>query len=153
MIACACYKSGRRLRFMATTFERHVLENLEGWRTRPADLLVGTWKLVSCDAYRRNGQIVALYGRNPDGRLFYDASGNMSVNVMRRGRPAFGSAQKSRASGEEMRAAYQGYEAYFATYSVDEPGSLILHRVLGGLFPNWTGTLQARYFRFDGPDR
>ena len=52
-----------------------------------------------------------------------------------------------------MRAAYQGYEAYFSTYLVDCEHGMINHRVLGGLFPNWTGSLQPRYYRFEGPDR
>ncbi|HTO99805.1 MAG TPA: lipocalin-like domain-containing protein [Anaerolineales bacterium] len=117
------------------------------------NLLVGTWRLVACNAYRRNGQIVPIYGENPEGRLFYDAAGNMSVHLMRAGRPNFRDPYKFRATDEEMRAAYQGYEAYFSTYEVDAGRCLIHHTVLGGLFPNWTGSIQSRYFRFDGPDR
>ena len=117
------------------------------------DLLVGTWKLVSCNAHRRNGQVVPIYGEHPEGRLFYDAAGNMSVHIMRGGRPAFKDALKFRATDEEMRAAYQGYEAYFSTYQVDCDRCVIDHHVLGGLFPNWTGSVQSRFFRFDGPDR
>ncbi len=114
---------------------------------------VGTWKLVSCDARRRNGQVVSIYGPDPEGRLFYDAAGNMSVHIMRAGRPPFRDPQKFRATEEEMRLAYQGYEAYFSTYDVDWDRCQVNHKVLGGLFPNWTGTIQARYFRFEGPDR
>ncbi len=114
---------------------------------------VGTWKLVSCDARRRSGQVVSIYGPDPEGRLIYDAAGNMSVHIMRAGRPPFRDPQKFRATEEEMRAAYQGYEAYFSTYEVDWDRCQVNHKVLGGLFPNWTGTLQARYFRFEGPDR
>lgn len=114
---------------------------------------VGTWRLVSCNAHRRNGQVVPIYGPNPEGRLFYDDAGNMSVHIMRAGRPPFHESEKFRASNEEMRAAYQGYEAYFSVYEVDREHSLINHRVLGGLFPNWTGTIQARFYYFEGPDR
>lgn len=120
---------------------------------RGANPFVGTWKLVSCNAQRRNGQAVPMYGPNPEGRLFYDAAGNMSVHIMRAGRPRFQQELKFRASDEEMRQAYQGYEAYFAMYEVDSDACAIHHRVLGGLFPNWTGTVQSRYYRFEGPDR
>ena len=118
-----------------------------------ANPFVGTWKLVSCDAHRRNGQVVPIYGPGPEGRLFYDAVGNMSVHIMRAGRPRFREEHKFRASDQEMRQAYQGYEAYFSTYEIDAEESVIHHHVLGGLFPNWNGSVQSRYYRFEGPDR
>ena len=138
---------------MATLHEKQSLTGLRAWDNLTDNLFVGTWKLISCDAYRRNGQVLPIYGPNPDGRLFYDAAGNMSVHLMRADRPNFRAAEKFRATDEEMRAAYQGYEAYFSTYKVDWERGLINHRVLGGLFPNWTGSLQPRYFRFEGNDR
>jgi hypothetical protein len=119
----------------------------------PRNLFVGTWKLISCDAHRRNGQVLAIYGPNPVGRLFYDCAGNMSVHLMRAERPRFRHTDKFRATDEEMRAAYQGYEAYFSTYDVDDSRCVINHRVVGGLFPNWTGSVQSRFYQFDGPDR
>jgi len=111
---------------------------------------VGVWKLVSCDAVRRNGSVLPIYGRNPIGRLYYDAAGNMSVHIMKSGRPNFQDQTKFRATPPEMRAAYESYEAYFSTYQIDEQNRVISHTVLGGLFPNWTGTVQARYYQFDG---
>ncbi len=114
---------------------------------------VGVWKLISCDAFRTNGSILPIYGKNPVGRLYYDADGNMSVHIMKAGRPNFKSETKFRAQPAEMRAAYEGYEAYFATYEVDEANHIVRHFVIGGLFPNWTGTIQSRYFQFDGNDR
>ena len=119
----------------------------------PSNPFVGTWKLVSCNAHRRNGQVVAIYGPHPEGRLFYDAAGNMSVHIMQAERPPFKSAYKFRATDQEMRAAYQGYEAYFSTYEVDWQRCVVNHKVLGGLFPNWTGSMQARHFRFESPNR
>ncbi len=119
----------------------------------PSNPFVGTWKLVSCNAHRRNGQVLPIYGFNPEGRLFYDAAGNMSVHIMQAGRPAFKEPYKFRATEQEMRVAYQGYEAYFSTYEVNWENCVVSHRVLGGLFPNWTGTIQARHFCFEGPNR
>ena len=116
-------------------------------------LFVGTWKLISCNAHRRNGQVLAIYGPNPVGRLFYDSAGNMSVHLMRAERPWFRHGDKFRANHEEMRAAYKGYEAYFSTYDIDCERCVINHKVVGGLFPNWTGSVQSRFYQFDGPDR
>ena len=119
----------------------------------PMNQFIGTWKLVACEAHRRNGGVLPLYGKCPVGRLYYDAAGNMSVHIMRNGRPAFRDKTKFRATPEEMRLAYEGYEAYFSTYEVDEKESAIRHTVIGGLFPNWTGTIQSRFFRFEGENR
>ena len=72
---------------------------------------------------------------------------------MRAGRPNFKSETKFRAAPDEMRAAYQGYEAYFATYTVDADRCIVYHQVNGGLFPNWTNTVQARFYKFEGSGR
>ncbi len=111
---------------------------------------VGVWKLISCDALRKDGSVLPIYGRNPIGRLYYDAAGNMSVHMMKSGRTNFKDKTKFRAAPSEMRAAYDSYEAYFSTYEVDEANHVVNHRVLGGLFPNWTGTVQSRYYKFEG---
>lgn len=152
---------------MATIDEKHSLETLRGWlRTQGlravveapaastvARLFIGTWTLVSCNAYRRNGHVMPIYGPHPEGRLFYDAAGNMSVHIMQSERTRFKDPEKFRATASEMRLAYKTYEAYFSTYEVDAEHSVIRHHVHGGLFPNWTGTIQPRFYRFDGPDR
>ncbi len=109
---------------------------------------VGVWKLISCDALRTDGSVLPIYGKNPIGRLYYDALGNMSVHIMRAGRPNFTGDTKFRATPDEMRAAYESYEAYFSTYRVDESNGMIHHTVIGGLFPNWTGSLQSRHYKF-----
>ncbi|MFH1184609.1 MAG: lipocalin-like domain-containing protein [Chloroflexota bacterium] len=115
--------------------------------------LVGVWKLVSCDATRKNGTRIPIYGKRPVGRLFYDAAGNMSVHIMKSGRRRCESETKFGASDEEMKAAYEGYEAYFSKYAVDTERRTINHKVLGSLFPNWTGSTQTRYYAFDRDNR
>jgi hypothetical protein len=123
---------------------------MEADATMPSNSFVGVWKLISCDAIRKNGSILPIYGKNPIGRLYYDEAGNMSVHMMKSGRANFKDKTKFRATHSEMRAAYESYEAYFSTYEVDEANQVINHNVLGGLFPNWTGTVQARYYTFEG---
>ncbi len=113
----------------------------------------GVWKLVSCDAARSPGNAMPIYGKNPIGRLYYDARGNMSVHIMKAGRPRCMSETKFRATPDEMRAAYESYEAYFSNYVVEAEMHRIHHTVIGGLFPNWEGTVQSRFYEFDGDDR
>ena len=113
----------------------------------------GVWKLVSCEAIRRNGTAIPIYGREPVGRLYYDENGNMSVHIMRADRqPIQGDSKFGRRDGD-VRAAFEGYEAYFSTYAVDTERRTIEHRVIGSLFPNWTGTVQTRFYEFEGRDR
>ena len=68
---------------------------------------VGVWKLISCDAIRKNGSVLPIYGKNPVGRLYYDEAGNMSVHMMKSGRANFKDQTKFRATHSEMRAAYE----------------------------------------------
>lgn|SRR5574341_26639 len=110
---------------------------------------VGVWKLVSCDAIRKDGSALPIYGKNPIGRLYYDVAGNMSVHIMRAGRPSFKGDTKFRATPDEMRTAYERYEAYFSTYVIDGENCMIHHTVIGSLFPNWTGTIQSRHYKFE----
>jgi len=113
----------------------------------------GVWRLVACDAARRNGGAMPIYGKNPVGRLYYDAAGNMSVHIMKAGRPRFKNDTKFRATPDEMRAACESYEAYFSNYVVEPAEHRIHHTVIGGLFPNWAGSVQSRYYEFDGDNR
>ena len=115
-----------------------------------ANSFVGAWKLISFDATRENGKVLPVYGKNPIGRLYYDAAGNMSLHLMKAGRANFNTFTKFGATPFETRAAYESYEAYFSTYEIDVTNQIINHTVLGSLFPNLTGTVQSRYYKFDG---
>ena len=115
--------------------------------------MVGLWKLVSCEAIRPNGIRIPIYGKHPVGLLYYDGAGNMSVHIMKSGRRHCNSETKFGASEAEMKAAYEGYEAYFSHYTIDTERRTISHRVVGSLFPNWTGSVQRRHYAFKGEDR
>ena len=129
---------------------RNVILSPEEDKTMSANSFVGAWKLISFDATRENGKVLPVYGKNPIGRLYYDVAGNMSLHVMKSGRANFDTRTKFRVPPSEMRAAYESYEAYFSTYKVDEANHIITHTVIGSLFPDWTGTVQSRYYKFDG---
>ena len=115
--------------------------------------LVGIWKLVSCEAIRTSGTRIPIYGRRPVGWLYYDEAGHMSVHIMKSGRHHCDSETKFGASDHEMKSAYEGYEAYFSNYSIDAERQTISHKVVGSLFPNWTGSTQHRYYAFDSANR
>src|SRR5215475_6617585 len=54
------------------------------------DRLVGTWKAVSWESVRRNGQVVNVWmGLQPIGLIIYQPSGYMAVQIMADPRPTF----------------------------------------------------------------
>jgi hypothetical protein len=108
--------------------------------------LIGTWRLVSYETIEPGGRRGRPYG-DADGRLSYDASGNMSGQVMRphRARVGLGDGQ-----AQQVRAAYTGYIAYYGTYEVAPDNQSVVHHVQGSLNPAWIGGDQIRSMRFDG---
>jgi hypothetical protein len=61
--------------------------------------------------------------------------------------PPFASGEGRKETDKEVRAAYDGYVAYFGTYRVDEAKSIVTHVVEGSLYPSYTGTDQPRPFK------
>lgn len=112
--------------------------------------LVGVWRLISFELKISGGQVVYPVGRDSRGMLVYDEQGNMAAQIMRVDRPLVTSGDQLRGTDAEVRAAFQGYLAYYGTYEVDETNSRVIHRVTGSLFSNWIGTEQVRRIRFDG---
>ncbi len=90
-------------------------------------------------------------GQHVVGQLFYDARGNMSGHVMRVDRPAFASNDPGSGTDAEVRAAFEGYVSYFATYTVNPTARTVTHHVRGASYPNWIGHDQIRYYRIHGP--
>ncbi len=110
---------------------------------------VGTWRLVSFESTGDDGITQYPYGRDAAGLIMYDARGNMSVQLANMHRPSFASSDQHRGTPEEIKAAFEGYNAYFGTYDVDEKKEIVTHHVKSSLFPNWSGGDNVRYYRFD----
>jgi hypothetical protein len=77
--------------------------------------------------------------------LMYDQLGNMSVILMRPGRPAFAAGDLLGGTLEEIKIAFEGFDAYCGTYTVDENQGIVIHHLLASGFPNWEGTDQVRH--------
>jgi len=66
--------------------------------------LIGTWKLVSSEFNLSSGDVIHPYGNDAVGLLIYAEDGQMSAQIMRRGRPSFASGDVLRHSrGNEGR--------------------------------------------------
>ena len=108
--------------------------------------LIGTWHLVSSEFRHTNGEVTYPIGQNAVGLLIYTAEGYMAVQLMRTDRPAFASDDVFQGTPEEIRAAYEGFTAYFGTYTVDDTAGKVTHNVQGHLFPNRIGSTVTREF-------
>ena len=114
-----------------------------------APAFVGTWRLVSFHARDSAGAISYTLGEHAEGRLMYDAAGNMSVQMMSSGRSHFSAADVRGGTVEEKSRALDGYSAYYGRYTVDTALRAITHHIDGALFPNWTSTILVRTYRFE----
>ena len=112
------------------------------------DRFTGTWRLLACEGRWSDGRISYPYGLQPGGMLVYDGQGSFSGQIMAQERSPFAMGNLLKGSNDEVRAAFQGYVAYYGTYAVDEAKRMMLHQVEGSFFPNWIGEQQIREFAF-----
>lgn len=117
---------------------------------KAADEFIGAWKLVSLERRTAAGEVSYPLGANPVGRLAYDPLGRMSAQLMRPDRPRFQSAVAGGGSSEEKLAAFNGYIAYYGSYTVSPADHTVIHHVEASLFPNWVGTDLRRSYEFSG---
>ena len=108
--------------------------------------LVGTWKFISIVGMNSNGQTFFPYGEKPYGRLMYDSKGNMIVLLMKHERPKFKSDDMATSTCDEIRVAFEGFDAYCGTYLLDREKQTVTHRIEGARFPNWENTDQIRHY-------
>ena len=54
------------------------------------------------------------------------------------------------ATDEEIRAAYQGYVAFWSKIDLDAEKQEFSYEVEGSLFPNWVGHTNLRHYEFEG---
>jgi hypothetical protein len=111
---------------------------------------VGAWRLISFERRSAAGEITYPMGQNPVGRITYDALGRMSAQIMRPDRPKFQAASSSNWSAEEKAVAFDGFIAYYGTFSVSETERVVIHHVEASLYPHWVGTDQRRLYEFSG---
>lgn len=115
-----------------------------------AERLVGAWQLVT-RTVRANGTTVSdpVLGAQPLGRLLYDASGIVALQMMRTGRTAAIGTPDNPKDKANPRVIL-GYDSYFGRYTVNERAGTITHHVEGSLFPEDLGKDFVRQFTLDG---
>ena len=119
-----------------------------------ASRFVGAWRLVSIEGVPP-GLPGNLYDR-PTGQIIYSASGRMSAQLVAKAdRKPFAAFNKGRVSAttEDKAAAFDSYQAYYGTYTVDAKAGTITHHLEGSLIPGREGINNVRWFEFRGEDR
>lgn len=110
--------------------------------------VVGTWKLISAEDIDPNtGKwIPYTFGNPPSGYFIYDATGHASIQIMTT--PPVKIASPDSPTPEEALAIFNGYIAYYGTYSVDDANISV--QVEGAWDPTQVGTNQARPYKLSG---
>jgi hypothetical protein len=113
--------------------------------------IAGAWQLESRTVKQGNGAAVLdpVLGQQPIGRLFYDASGHMMLQMMRQARAQAISVPANPPEANNPRIVL-GYDAYFGTFTVNEAEGTITHHVEGSLFPEDLGKDFRRLYTLEG---
>jgi hypothetical protein len=85
-----------------------------------------------------------VLGEKPVGRLIYDASGAMSLQMMRPGRKT-----AIATPADANQRVTLGYDSYFGRYTVDEKAGTVTHHVEASLFPEDVGDDWVRPFTLE----
>jgi hypothetical protein len=113
--------------------------------------LEGSWTMDSAYEILANGTRTTNYGEHPSGLMVVDHAGHYSIQIFRRDRPQFKSADKTRGAPDEYRAAVLGSSTHFGRVSIDRAKHQLLFDVEAASFPNWEGKRQVRdYVYRDG---
>jgi hypothetical protein len=120
-----------------------------------ADKLVGTWRLVSVETIRPNGEVIyPFYGKHPEGLLIYDRSGWMSVEIVSDPKPTAPNASSREAflaaPPAEKAIAIDGFYAYYGTWTVDPSAMTVTHHIRQSLYPGERGEDGVRKLALNG---
>jgi hypothetical protein len=120
---------------------------------KPADAcfkeqIVGTWKLMSAED-RSSPDVPWVpytFGNPPSGYFIYDATGYASIQIMTV--PPQTIATPDSPTPAEALAIFNGYIAYYGTYTIDETNITV--EVEGAWDPSQVGTAQPRPYQLVG---
>lgn len=113
-----------------------------------AQTITGRWKLVAAEDLRKDGSVARLpWGARPVGSIVVEP-GFCYVQIMSSDVPAFTAGATP--TGEQMKATLlSSYIAYSGPCVIDEVKGSVTLTVEAAWRPDYVGTTQVRYFRFD----
>ena len=110
--------------------------------------LVGTWRLISASDRSSPSEpwVPYTFGNPPSGYFIYDATGHASIQIMTT--PPQKIATPDSPTPTEALAIFNGYIAYYGTYTVDATNITV--QVEGAWDPSQVGSSQARPYQLKG---
>jgi hypothetical protein len=113
--------------------------------------IAGSWKLISRIDKADSGGIVdePILGSDPIALIIYDNFGNVSVQIMKRNR-ADSLVVINNQQDPDNSLAWNGYDAYFGTYILDNARHEIKHLITGSLDVKNIGKELVRNFSISG---
>jgi len=109
----------------------------------------GRWKLLAAEDIRADGSVARYpWGRSPVGSIVVEG-GACYVQIMSGDTPAFPSG--TAAAKEQMKAMLlSSYIAYSGPCTIDAAESSVTLKVDAAWRPDYVGTEQTRFYRFEG---
>jgi len=120
---------------------------LAGVTTASADTIQGRWKLMTAEDIRADGTVARYpWGRKPVGSIVVEG-GYCYVQIMSGDVPSF---TGGKPIGEQMTAALLStYIAYSGACTINETEGSLSLKVDSAWRPDYVGTDQKRFFKFD----
>lgn len=110
--------------------------------------LSGTWKLITFIGKDSEENVHYPFGENPTGYITFTTDKYMFTTITSSNRSMFGSTDRLGASDTKKIKAFDSHISYCSEYSTEE--NRVLLKVLASSVPDWIGTVQQRYFSFEG---
>jgi hypothetical protein len=112
------------------------------------ETIQGRWKLLAAEDLRADGSVGQYpWGKHPVGSIVVEG-GWCYLQIMSSDVPSFSGGDTS--VGEQMKGALlTTYIAYAGPCTVDESGGSVMLKVEAAWRPNYVGTDQKRFFRFE----
>ena len=114
-----------------------------------AETLAGKWKLVAAEDLRSDGTVARYpWGRHPVGAIIVEG-GSCYVQIMSGNVPGF-SATASSVTDQMKASLLSSYIAYTGPCTFDDAAGTTTMKVEAAWRPDYVGTQQTRFYRFDG---
>jgi len=117
--------------------------------TAGAETIQGRWKLAAAEDLRADGTVARYpWGRHPIGSIVVDG-GSCYLQIMSSDVPSF-TATAGTPIGDQMKAALLStYIAYSGPCTINETEGSVTLKVVAAWRPDYVGTEQKRFFRFE----
>jgi hypothetical protein len=114
-----------------------------------AETIQGRWRLVAAEDIRADGTVARYpWGRQPAGSIVVQ-EGACYLQIMSTDTPSFAAGAQP-VPAQMAAALLSSYIAYSGPCTVDETASSVTVKVEAAWRPDYVGTSQTRFFRFEG---